>query len=65
MRPVREILQLRYEGGTSVRAIAVAVGVTRSTVQLCLARVMVVGLTWPLPATLTDGGLEALLFASE
>jgi transposase len=63
MRRVREILRLKHECGTSVRAIAVAVGVARSTVQLCLARAMVVGLTWPLPATLTDGGLEALLFA--
>jgi transposase len=63
MRRVREILRLKYECGTSVRAIAGAVGVARSTVQLCLARAVAVGLTWPLPATLTDGGLEALLFA--
>ena len=65
MRRVREILRLKHECGTSVRAIAVAVGVARSTVQLCLARAMLAELTWPLPATLTDGGLEALLFASE
>src|SRR4051812_21474735 len=63
MRRVREILRLKHECGASLRAIAVAVGVARSTVQLCLARFMAAGLVWPLPPTLTDGGLEALLFA--
>jgi transposase len=63
MRRVREILRLKYECGISDRAIAVAVGVARSTVQLCLARVAAAGLSWPLPATLTDQGLEVLLFA--
>jgi transposase len=63
MRRVREILRLKHECGASLRTIAVAVGVARSTVQLCLARFMAAGLVWPLPPTLTDGGLEALLFA--
>jgi transposase len=63
MRRVREILRLKFECGASDRAIAVAVGVARSTVQLCVARVAAAGLTWPLPATLTEQGLEALLFA--
>jgi len=63
MRRVREILRLKFECGASDRAIAVAVAVARSTVQLCLARVAAAGLTWPLPATLTDHGLEAVLFA--
>src|SRR3954452_16890807 len=63
MRRVREILRLKHEFGAPVRAIAVAVGVARSTVQLCLARAAVARLAWPLPPTLTDGGLEALLFA--
>lgn len=64
MRRVREILRLKYECGASDRAIAVSIGVARSTVQLCLARVAAAGLSWPLPSTLTDQGLEALLFAS-
>ena len=64
MRRVREILRLKYECGRSDRAIAVAVGVARSTVQLCLARFAAAGLSWPLPATLTEQGLEALLFAA-
>ena len=63
MRRVREILRLKFECGASDRAIAVAVGVARSTVQLCLARVAAAGLTWPLPAALTEQGLEAMLFA--
>jgi len=63
MRRVREILRLKFECDASDRAIAVAVAVARSTVQLCLARARAAGLSWPLPATLTDQGLEAMLFA--
>jgi hypothetical protein len=59
LRRVREILRLKHERGASVRTIAVAIGVARSTVQLCLARAAAVGLAWSLPATLTDGGLES------
>lgn len=65
MRRVREILRLKFDCGASDRAIAVAVGVARSTVQLCLARMAAAGLVWPLPATLSDQGLEALLFAPQ
>jgi len=64
MRRVREILRLKYEAGASDRAIARSVGVARSTARLCLDRVAAAGLTWPLPEGLTDGALEALLFAS-
>jgi transposase len=64
MRRVREILRLKFECGMSDRGIAVAMNVARSTVQLCLARVATAGLTWPLPGTLTDAGLEATLFAA-
>jgi hypothetical protein len=64
MRRVREILRLKFECGASDRAIAVAVAVARSTVQLCLLRAAAAGLCWPLPPTLTDQGLEAVLFAS-
>ena len=63
MRRVRQILRLKLECGASDRAIAVAVSVARSTVQLCLLRAAAAGLSWPLPATLTEQGLEALLFA--
>ena len=63
MRRVREILRLKYEVCATDRAIARSVGVARSTARLCLDRVAAAGLTWPLPATVTDGALEALLFA--
>jgi hypothetical protein len=63
MRRVREMLRLKYEAGASDRAIARSVGVARSTARLCLDRVAAAGRTWPLPETLTDGALEALLFA--
>ena len=63
MRRVREILRLKYECDASDRAIAVAMGVARSTVRLYLDRVGAAGLVWPLPATLTEAALEALLFA--
>lgn len=63
MRRVREILRLKYEVGATDRAIARSVGVARSTARLCLDRVVAAGLTWPLPASVTDGALEALLFA--
>ena len=62
-RRVREILRMKFEYGSSDRAIAVAVSVPRSTVQLCLSRFAAAGLSWPLPATLSEQGLEALLFA--
>jgi transposase len=62
MRRVREILRLKYACGASDRAIAVAIGVARSTVRLCLDRVAAAGLNWPLPVTLSEPGLEALLF---
>ena len=63
MRCVREILRLKHERGVSDRAIARSTGVARSTVGDYLARVAAAGLGWPLPATLTDAALEALLFA--
>jgi transposase len=63
MRRVREILRLKYEVGATDRAVARAVGVARSTARLCLDRVAAAGLSWPLPETVTDGALEALLFA--
>jgi len=62
MRCVREILRLKHGCGASDRAIARSTGVARSTASDYLARAAAAGLTWPLPATLTDAALEALLF---
>lgn len=63
MRRVREILRLKHEGGASDRQIARSLSLARSTVALTLERAAVAGLRWPLPATLTDRVLEAMLYA--
>jgi transposase len=63
MRRIREILRLRHACGATDRAIARAVGVARSTIALALERAGAAGLGWPLPDTLGDEALEALLFA--
>src|SRR4051794_24667545 len=60
---VREILRLKHACGASDRVIARSTGVARSTVGDYLERAVAAGLGWPLPATLTDSALEALLVA--
>jgi hypothetical protein len=63
MRRVREILRLKHECRATDREIARSLSVARSTVPLTLERVAAPGLRWPLPATLTDRVLEAMLYA--
>ena len=63
MRRVREILRQKHEGGASDRQIARSLNLARSTVALTLERAAAAGLRWPLPATLTDRVLEAMLYA--
>jgi transposase len=64
MRQMRELLRLKFSGGAlSDRALARQLGVARSTVQDYLARIAAAGLTWPLPAEITDDVLEQRLFA--
>jgi transposase len=62
MRRVREILRLKH-GGASDRQIARSLSLARSTVGLTLERAVAAKLRWPLPATLTDRVLEAMLYA--
>ena len=64
MRRIREILRLKHACGATDRAIARSVGVARSTIALYLERAAAAGLTWPLPETVTDPAIEAMLFAS-
>src|SRR3954462_13753949 len=52
MRRIREILRLKNECGATDRAVA-----------LTLERVAAAGLEWPLPETLSDRVLEAVLYA--
>src|SRR2546430_9205584 len=63
MRRVREILRLKYECGATERAIAQSLGIARSTVAVTLDRLAAAALGWPLPTTLTDRVLEAMLYA--
>jgi transposase len=63
MRRIREVLRLKHEGGASDRQIARSLNLARSTVALTLERAVAVGLRWPLPATLSDRALEAVLYA--
>ena len=62
MRHVRDVLRLRA-AGVSGNEIARRVGVAPSTVRLTLQRLAAAGLSWPLPAAVTDAALEGQLFA--
>jgi transposase len=64
MRQIRELLRLKYgaDKAASDRAIAVQLGVARSTVQDYLARIVRAGLSWPLPDDITDAVLDERLF---
>ena len=64
MRRVREILRLKHECGATDRAIARSLGIARSTVAVTLDRLAAAELGWPLPATLSDRVLEAMLYVS-
>jgi hypothetical protein len=63
MRQVREVLRLRT-AGVGLNEIARRVGVAPSTVRLMLNRLATAGLSWPLPAAMTDSALETALFAA-
>jgi len=62
MRRIREILRLKNECSATDRAVARSLGIARSTVALTLDRLAAAGLAWPLPETLSDRVLEALLY---
>lgn len=62
MRKMRCVLRL-HANGVSLREIGRTVGVARSTVQDALKRAAAAGLSWPLPAEMTEAALEERLFA--
>ena len=64
MRRIREIMRLHAEG-MSHRSIGLVVGVSPATVGDLLGRVLAAGITWPLPAGLDDGQLEARLYPAD
>jgi transposase-like protein len=64
MRQVREIIRLKFSAGIPTREIARRLGVAASTVRETLRRFEVGGLGWPLPNGMSDGHLEAALYAN-
>jgi transposase len=64
MRKIREVLRLRHACGLSERRIALAIGLSRSTVSDYLKRAGNAGIAWPVAAEIDDAALERQLFPS-
>src|SRR5208283_4661924 len=64
MRQAREIIRLKFSAGLPTREIARRLGLAPSTVRETLSRLESAGLAWPLPEGLSDGELEAALYAN-
>ena len=62
MRKIREVLRLYFAAALSIRAIARSLGTSPSTVGDYLRRAKLAGLSWPLPESVDDTGLERRLF---
>src|SRR5271166_514280 len=63
MRHAREIIRLKFFS-VSTHEIARRLGMARSTVREALKRTETAGLSWPFPEDMSDGALEAALYAS-
>ena len=64
MRSIREVLRLKWQCGLSNRDIAASCHIGPTGVHDYVQRAVQAGLSWPLPDTLQDAQLEALLFPS-
>jgi transposase len=64
MHKIREVLRLRHLG-KSQRVIAQSCAIARSTVGDYLARAERCGLSWPVPAELSDSAVRDLLFPDQ
>jgi transposase len=64
MRRIHRLMTLRFGAGATTRAISRELGISHSTVREYLARIAAAGITWPLPAELTDRELEQRLFVN-
>jgi transposase len=65
MRKTREVLRLYFELKLGQRQIARSANVSQSTVHEYLERFTAAGLSWPLPAEMSEAELEAALFPSD
>ena len=65
MRKIKETLRLRFGLGLSQRQTARSINISRSAVQEYEDRFKTASLVWPLPETMDDAALEALLFRKE
>jgi transposase len=65
MRHIKEILRLKHEHHLSVREIARSSGLPPSTVSDYLGRAQTAGLSWPLPADLSEEGLRRQLLQTQ
>jgi transposase len=64
MRKIKEVLRLRFELGLGQRQIARSCAMGLSTVHDYLERAAAAGISWPLPARLSEKELEAQLFGN-
>jgi hypothetical protein len=62
MRKILDVLRLSLEGGRSHREIARAINASPTTVGDLLRRAKLYGVTWPLPAGMSEPELEAQLY---
>lgn len=62
MRKIREVLRLRFARGLSKRQIAAVIGISATSAGDYVARAKRAGLSWPLPADVSDEDLERRLF---
>jgi len=62
VRKIREILRLKFELSLDNRQIARSCSIPHSSVGNYLMRAESAGLSWPIPADLSDAALEARLF---
>ena len=65
MRKTREVLRLYFDLKLGQRQVAHSANISQSTVHDYLERFTAAGLSWPLPAEMTEAELEAALFPAD
>jgi hypothetical protein len=64
MRRIHRLMTLRFGAGAATREISRELGISHSTVREYLSRIAAAGISWPLPAEVTDEELERQLFVN-